>query len=97
MGRSRLSLELRTVHRRGGWNHPGSNCLPYTIPEHLVRVLSTTFVPCAERSREQFHHAADIGKVDDPESGRHFPIISFLGLALGRSRHAASRTDIGDN
>jgi hypothetical protein len=67
------------------------------IFRHLVRVLGTDLVPCAERSREQFRYAADIGKVDDPESGSHFPIVSFLGLALGRSRHAASRTDIVDN
>ena len=66
------------------WNHLSSNCLPHTIPEHLVCVFATPPVSCAERPGEQFRDTADFGKVDDPESGRHFPIISFLGLALGR-------------
>jgi hypothetical protein len=60
-------------------------------------VLGTALVPCAERSGEQFRYAAYFGKVDNPESGGHFPIVSFLGMALGRSRHAARRTNIGDN
>jgi hypothetical protein len=97
VGRSRLSLELRTFHRRNVWNPPGSNCFSYSIPESVVRVLGAALVPCVERSGEQFRYAADFGKVDDLKSGSHFPIVSFLGLAFGRSRRAVSRTDIGDN
>jgi hypothetical protein len=36
-------------------------------------------------------------KVDRPESCSHISLISVLGLPLGRSRQAASRSHIGNN
>jgi hypothetical protein len=67
-----------------------SNALMWGIAAFLLNYVPFIEAVCG--------YAANFGKVDDPESGRHISIISFfLGLALGRSRHAVGRTHIGNN
>jgi hypothetical protein len=69
----------------------------------LLKAVET--VPTFQDKRRLVHIAKEIQtsiarylvpvKVDDPESCSHISIISFLGLALGRSTQAAIRTHIG--
>jgi hypothetical protein len=97
-----VQMFLSQTPRLFGENDRGNNFSLFSLGTPRTFLLKAVkAVPTFQDKRRLVHIAKEIQtsivrylvpvKVDDPESCSHISVISVLGLALGRSRQAASR------